>query len=65
MFKKMEFMSAWAQGQSKFNGKDLVVSRLGYTGEDGFEVAVPNTVINQFIEELLKIKNPENGEALN
>lgn len=65
MFKKMEFMTVWAQGQSKFHGKDLVVSRLGYTGEDGFEVAVPNSVIAQFMDELLKIKDPENGSGLN
>ena len=46
MFKKMEFMTSWIHGQQKYHGEDLVVSRLGYTGEDGFEVAVPNTVIN-------------------
>lgn len=49
MFKSMEFMSAWDR-KVKFQGEDLVISRLGYTGEDGFEVAVPNKVIGAFME---------------
>lgn len=48
MFSKMEFMSSW--NAHKWNGVDLVISRLGYTGEDGFEVAVPNKMIGQFME---------------
>ena len=42
LFKSMHFMSAWASGEQKFAGHGLVVSRCGYTGEDGFEVGVPN-----------------------
>ena len=48
MFSKMEFMSSW--NAHKWSGVDLVISRLGYTGEDGFEVAVPNKMIGQFME---------------
>lgn len=55
MFKSMEFMSAW--DAHKYAGVDLVVSRLGYTGEDGFEVAVPNTKIEQFIDQLMAIED--------
>ena len=44
MFKAMEFMTSW--NAHKYAGVNLVISRLGYTGEDGFEVAVPNTKIN-------------------
>lgn len=51
----MQFMSAWASGEQKFAGQSLVVSRCGYTGEDGFEVGVPNKVILEFMDKLLKI----------
>ena len=53
----MHFMSAWASGEQKFSGHSLVVSRCGYTGEDGFEVGVPNKVIHEFMDKLLKIDN--------
>lgn len=59
MFKNMHFMSAWASGEQKFAGQGLVVSRCGYTGEDGFEVGVPNKVIHEFMDKLLKIQNLE------
>ena len=52
-------MSAWASGEQKFAGQSLVVSRCGYTGEDGFEVGVPNKVIHEFMDKLLKIQNNE------
>ena len=28
--------------------------RTGYTGEDGFEVSVPNSIVEQFCEEIFK-----------
>ena len=31
------------------------ISRSGYTGEDGFEMAIPNTAVKPFVEGLLKI----------
>ena len=35
-------------------GLDLVVSRSGYTGEDGFEIAVPADAAHEFTERLLR-----------
>ena len=39
---------------SNFLNKEIIISRTGYTGEDGFEISIPNDVSNQFIEILLK-----------
>ena len=39
---------------SNFLNKEIIISRTGYTGEDGFEISVPNDVSNQFIEILLE-----------
>ena len=39
------------------------MSRCGYTGEDGFEISVPNGVIESFMEALLE-QNGENGESI-
>lgn len=38
---------------TKFNDMDLVVSRCGYTGEDGFEISVANHQATQFTKLLL------------
>jgi len=38
-------------------GVDLFVSRTGYTGEDGFEISVPNTVIEKFVD--IMLSHPE------
>ena len=65
MFKQTEFMSAWIHNQAKFEGENLICSRLGYTGEDGFEVAVPNKVVNAFIDKLMALKDPQTGTNLN
>jgi aminomethyltransferase len=43
------FMEA---GPYRWNGADLLVSRSGYTGEDGFEIAVPVAVLAAFAEAL-------------
>lgn len=45
----------------KFDGKPIFVSRCGYTGEDGFEVSVPNDSIEHFMESLLD-KQRDDGE---
>ena len=36
-----------------FNGTELVISRSGYTGEDGFEIALPASVASQFCDACL------------
>jgi aminomethyltransferase len=33
-----------------FNSENIIVSRSGYTGEDGFELSVPNTQIKNIVE---------------
>ena len=47
----MPFMTA--NLDHKFGGSNLIVSRCGYTGEDGFEVSVPNANAESFMEALL------------
>jgi len=37
-----------------FQGKDIVVSRTGYTGEDGFELFIDNEVAEPLFEEIFK-----------
>jgi glycine cleavage system aminomethyltransferase T len=36
-----------------FESKPVAVMRCGYTGEDGFEVSVPNDRIDSFMERLM------------
>lgn len=60
----MRFMSSFVNGEVTYQGQPIIVSRLGYTGEDGYEVAVPNTVIGSFMENLMKIKDAD-GNQLN
>ncbi|EGG20047.1 aminomethyltransferase [Cavenderia fasciculata] len=47
---KMEFMT---QMDMTLDGIDLIVTRCGYTGEDGFEISVPNKHAEQFTRMLL------------
>jgi len=35
-----------------FNSENIIISRSGYTGEDGFELSVPNTQIKNIVEKL-------------
>jgi len=37
----------------KYKSKPIIVSRCGYTGEDGFEVSVPHSLIEAFMNDLL------------
>lgn len=38
----------------EWNGVDLIVSRCGYTGEDGFEISVPDAHAERFAKTLLE-----------
>ena len=50
----MEFMSSiWVN----YKNYKVLVTRCGYTGEDGFEISVPNKYVTSFTESLLK--NPD------
>jgi aminomethyltransferase len=41
----------------KFDKQDTIVSRCGYTGEDGFEISIPNSHIEAFMEKLWTVKD--------
>ena len=43
--------------EAKWNGVDVLVSRLGYTGEDGFEISIPQHKAAAFWDALLA--NPD------
>jgi aminomethyltransferase len=45
-----------------FKSKPIFISRCGYTGEDGFEVSVPNDRIIEFMETLLEQVDPATNE---
>ena len=32
-----------------YKNENILISRTGYTGEDGFELSIPNSVITEFI----------------
>jgi len=36
----------------KYDKQAVIVSRCGYTGEDGFELSLPNSVIESFMDDL-------------
>ena len=42
---------------SKYNNNEIIVSRSGYTGEDGFELSIPNESAENLITDLLKNEN--------
>lgn len=48
---KLTFMTSLKTG---FNGKTLFISRSGYTGEDGFEISIPEDAAVAFTEKLLE-----------
>lgn len=48
---KIPFMGTF---RAKLNGRDHIISRSGYTGEDGFEISGTSSDINSLTELLLK-----------
>ena len=44
-------------GSFIYNHNSIIISRSGYTGEDGFELSIPNTIIQKFIDDLLNDNN--------
>ena len=42
---------------NSFNNENIIISRTGYTGEDGFELSVPNNQIKNIINLILNQKN--------
>jgi len=41
-----------------FNGKEVFVSRTGYTGEDGFEIVAPNAMMEPLWNKILEVGKP-------
>ena len=46
----MKFMQIYT---INYKNENILISRSGYTGEDGFEVFIPNTIITEIIKKLL------------
>ena len=46
----------------KFQGSDIIFSRCGYTGEDGFEISVPNSKIEAFMHALMERKDADGNQ---
>ena len=40
-----------------YNNHSIIISRTGYTGEDGFELSIPNKIIQKFIDDLMNDNN--------
>lgn len=57
----MDFMES--TNALTFESQPIIVSRCGYTGEDGFEVSVRNEDIEAFMEALWKVKESD-GEQV-
>ena len=48
---QLKFMTS---AKMKYKGHEFFISRSGYTGEDGFEISVPNDFAEAFCRELLE-----------
>jgi len=36
-----------------YNGKEIYITRSGYTGEDGFEISIPNDLAEDFVKKII------------
>jgi len=36
-----------------YNGKKIYITRSGYTGEDGFEISIPNELVEDFVKKIV------------
>jgi len=52
----MDFMTSRVLKYKREN-VDIRISRCGYTGEDGFEISVPEVAIVNFVDSLFSKKN--------
>jgi aminomethyltransferase len=50
----LRFMDA---RETKIMGADCIVTRSGYTGEDGFEISIPSSGVREIVEKLLAQPN--------
>jgi aminomethyltransferase len=57
--KDMNFMTAAYHKSSRY-GHDIMISRCGYTGEDGFEINMPEEMAEKFANDIIELK--VNGE---
>lgn len=57
--KDMDFMSS---AEMNYKNENVIIrlSRCGYTGEDGFEVSIPNKALLAFVEKLTSKKEGGN-----
>lgn len=60
----LEAMKYYRFAEGRVLGEDAVVSRTGYTGEDGFEVMLPAERAEAFAEQLLEKAAPQGLEPI-
>lgn len=56
-FQDLEFMRGLytrITSNSPLQGVDVILTRCGYTGEDGFELSIPSSHVEQFARQLLR-----------
>ena len=41
----------------QYENSNIYISRSGYTGEDGFEISIPNEITENFVNQILKNEN--------
>jgi len=54
---KINHLSFMNSLTTTYQNKLIIVSRSGYTGEDGFEISIPNSVSHNFINDIMQNPN--------